>query len=52
MNKTKKRNGNESCMSDFLISLFSTVLADLGADSSAGKSGSLKLDKRDRHLHR
>ena len=34
--KTKKSNRNESCMSDFLSSPFSPVMANLGADSSAG----------------
>ena len=34
--KTKKSNRNESCMSDFLRSPFSPVMANLGADSSAG----------------
>ena len=36
MNKTKKRYRNESCMSGFLRSLFSPVMAKLAAGSSAG----------------
>ena len=34
-------------MSDFLSSHFSSVMANWAAGSSAGKSLSLKLDKRD-----
>ena len=34
-------------MSDFLSSHFSSVMANWAAGSSAGKSASLKLDKRD-----
>ena len=41
MNKTKKSKRNDSCMSDFLSSSFSPVMADLAAGSSAWKSASL-----------
>ena len=46
MNKTKS-DRNESCMSNFLMSPFSPVMANLAAgSSSAGESASLTLDKR------
>ena len=41
MNKTKKGKRNDSCMSDFLSSRFSLVMADLGAGSSTGESALL-----------
>ena len=45
MNKTKKvPKRNDSCMSDFLSSPFSPVMADLAAGSSAGESASLYTD--------
>ena len=46
MNKTKN-NRNESCISNFLNSPFSPIMANLAAGSSSGKSSSLTLDKRD-----
>ena len=46
MNKTKN-NRNGSCISDFLNSPFSPIMANLAAGSSSGKSSSLTLDKRD-----
>ena len=56
MNKTKKSKRNDSCMSDFLSSPLSLVMADLAADSSAGESASLTMDKKrdslDSKLHR
>ena len=49
MNKTKKSKRKDSCISDFLSSPFSPVMAELAAGSSAGESASLytDLDKRD-----
>ena len=48
MNKTKKKfNKNESSIRDFLSSPFSHVMANLTAGSSAHKSASLPLDKRE-----
>ena len=46
MSKTKKSKKNDSCMSDFLSSPFSLVMADLATCSSAGESASLTLDKK------
>ena len=45
MNKKSKKN--ESCMSDFLSSPFSPVVAGLAADFSAGENASLRDNKRD-----
>ena len=45
MNKKSKKN--ESCMSDFLSSPFSPVVAGLAADFSAGENASLRVNKRD-----
>ena len=44
MNKTKKSKRNDSCMSDFLGSPFSPVMADLATGSSAGESASMYND--------
>ena len=46
MNKTKKSKRNDSCISDFLSSPFSPVMADLPAGSSAEESASLTLNKK------
>ena len=48
MNKTKKGNRNESCMSSpFLVYLFFPVMTNLAAGSGAGESASLTLEQRD-----
>ena len=48
MNKTKKSNRNESCMSSpFLVYLFFPVMTNLAAGSGAGESASLTLEQRD-----
>ena len=44
MNTIKKSKRNDSCMSDFLSSPFSPIMADLTAGSSDGESASLYTD--------
>ena len=45
MNKMNRSNRNESSMRNFPSSLFSPVMANLAAGSSARESASLTLDK-------
>ena len=47
MNKKNKSNRNENSISNFLISRFSPVMANLSADSSAEESATLTLDNRE-----
>ena len=47
MNKINKSNRNENSISNFLISRFSPVMANLSAGSSAGESATLTLDNRE-----
>ena len=46
-NKIKNSNRNENSLSDFLSSPFFPVMANVTAGSSAWKSASQKLDKRE-----
>ena len=47
MNKKNESNRNENSISNFLISRFSPVMANLSADSSAEESATLTLDNRE-----
>ena len=47
MNKINKSNRNENSISNFLISRFSPVMANLSADSSVEESATLTLDNRE-----
>ena len=42
-----KSNRNENSISNFLISRFSPIMANLSAGSSAGESATLTLDNRE-----
>ena len=49
INKEKNKNKrNDSCVSDFISSHFSPIMADLAAGSSAEENTSLTLDKSKR----